>query len=287
MIVALAHRWKGELEEALRAIRESVRLLEPAPGESRTGRLLAYSLALSREGEILGEDEAVSLNRSGEAAECFQRALKIAGEFADRDPSDFQSQDRAFNAERALAGIIRFTEPQRALDLYDDGLRRLAATSANAGTLPSEVETLAASTYPLLRLHRRAEARSRLDAAFDRLRSLKQYPAEQVDLGSPAALTLRALAEYEADGGDVKRGAARYEELLRSIFAADPQPKTSLEEAVDLTNIYTGAARLLRRTGKTDSAAELQKRLMELWQHWDSKLPNNTFVRRQLEAAHL
>src|SRR5439155_19709584 len=130
-----------------------------------------------------------------------------------------------------------------------------------------------------LRLRRRAEARKRLDAAFDRLRQLKQYPAEQVDLGSSAALTLRAMADYEADG-DISRGAARYEELLRSVLATNPQPRTSLEEAVELTKIYSAAARIFRRARKIDSAAELQTRLMELWRHWDSKLPNNPLVRR-------
>jgi tetratricopeptide (TPR) repeat protein len=285
--VALSHRWKGELDEALKAIRESVRLLEPEAGEVRTGRLQPYSLALVREGEILGGDQTVNLNRPLEAAECFQRALKISEEFAQRDPSDFQSQQRVFHTEKSLAGIVRHTAPQRALDMYDDGLRRLAGLSANAGTLRNQIETLAASTYPLLRLGRRAEAHKRLDAAFDGLRRLKQYPAEQVGPGSPAAATLRALAEYEADGGDVRRGAARYQELLRLTSAANPQPKTSLEEASDLTNIYAAAARMLRRAGEIDSAAGLQTRIRELWQHWDAKLPNNPFVRHQLEAAQL
>ena len=42
--------------------------------------------------------------------------------------------------------------------MYDDGLRRLAGAAGNAGTLRNETITLAASTYPLLRLNQSAEA---------------------------------------------------------------------------------------------------------------------------------
>jgi serine/threonine protein kinase len=283
-VVASAHRAKGELDEALKAARESVVLLEPQAGERAAGRLQGYGLALIREGQILGEDEAIGLNRPTEAVKCIQRALEIGEEFARRDSSDFQSQYRVFSAETKLAGILRHTEPARALAMYDDGLLRLARTAANAGTLRNEIATLAASTDPLLRLGRRAEARRRLDAAFDRLGRPKLYPAGRIDLGSPAADTLRAQAEYEA-AGDARRGAALYEELLRLIFAANPKPDTDLEEAVELSNIYTAAAPVYRRAGKADLAAGLEARHLDLWQLWDNRLPNNSFVQRHLESA--
>jgi len=70
------------------------------------------------------------------------------------------------------------------------------------------------------------------------------------------------------------------------ISAGNPQPKSSLEDAVELSNIYAGAARLHRRAGQTQLAKELQTRRLELWQYWISKLPNNAFARRQLDVAH-
>ena len=285
MIVALAHRWKGELDEALDAVRESVGLLEPEPGESRTGRLIPYAMALTREGQILGEDQTVSLNRSLEAVECLQRSLRISKAVADRDPSDYQSQQMVFSAETKLANILRRSEPIHALELYDDGLRRMAGASGNAGSLRNETETLVASTYPLLLLGRRPEARKRLDAALEHLRRLKEYPAKQIRLGSAADETYRALAEYQAHGGDFKGGAARYEELLRLISAGNPQPKSSLEDAVELSNIYAGATHLHRRARQTRLAKEFQTRRLELWQYWISKFPNNAFARRQLGVA--
>jgi tetratricopeptide (TPR) repeat protein len=284
-IVALAHRWKGELDEALQAIHESVRLLEPAPGETRTGRMQPYTLALIREGQILGEDQAISLNRPEEAAECLQRALEIARRFAQQDASDFASHYRVYTAETKLAGILRHTDPSRSLELYDDGLRQITAASANAGAIRNEAETLAASVYPLLRLGRRAEARKRLDAAFERLRRLKQYPSGQIAPGSLADYTLRALAEYEAAGGRFQAASDGYQELVRLILAGNPQPATSLEDAVDLSNLYTAAARVHRRAGRPGFASDLQTRRLELWQSWSVKLSHSAFVRRQLDDS--
>jgi serine/threonine protein kinase len=284
IVVAAAHRARGDLNEALQAARESVRLLEPQAGEKASGRLQAYGLALMREGQLLGEDEAISLNQTQEAVECIQRALEIGEDFARRDRSDFQSQYRVFSAETKLAAILRHTDPARALAMYDDGLRRLALTAANAGTVRNEIATLAASADPLLRLGRREEARRRLDAAFVRLAKLNLYPAARIDLGSPAADTLRAQAAYEA-AADASRGAALYDELLRLVLAATPKPEANLEDAVELSNIYAGAALAHRQAGQIDLAAGLDLRRLNLWQLWDNKLPNNPFVRRQLESA--
>jgi len=285
MIVALAHRGNGDLDQALAAVREGVRLLEPREGERSFGRMQAHALALIREGQILGEDDGISLNRPEEAVECLRRALKSSEDFARRDSSDFLSQNRIYSAEVKLAAILRHTEPARALELYDDALHRLSALQANGGTLRNEIAALAASTYPLRKLGRRAEAHRRLDTAFEHLRHVKQYPAAEIELGSPADDALRALAEYQADTGNVRRGAELYGELLGLILAGKPKPEALLEDAVEMSNIYGAAAALYRRAGQNDSAARLEARRLELWLQWNAKLPNNAFVRRQVEDA--
>jgi len=287
MIVAFAHRARGELDEALQAIQESVRLLKPDEGESRTGRLQPYALALIREGQILGEDQAISLNRPAEAAACIQRALDVSEPMAHRDPSDFQSQHRVFSAEVKLAGILRHTNPARAAELYDDAIHRIAGAIDNGSTLRNEAGALAASVYPLLQLGRREEAHSRLQQALDRLARAKQYPAPKIDLGSAADDTLRAQAELEAVRGDFRRGAEVYDELLRLIGAASPKPQTRLEDAVGLSNLYRDAARLHRRAGQAEAAARLEALRRDLWQPWNARFSNNVFIRRQADAAGL
>ena len=285
MIVALAHRARGDLDQALQAIQESVQILEPQDGEKALGKVRTFALALVREGQILGEDNSISLNRPGEAVACLERALRIDDDFARRDPSDFGSQYSVFLVETKLAGILRYTQPRRALEMYDDGLQRLALAKGNAGSPRNEVRALAASTYPLLKLGRRAEARKRLDAVFERLGQLKLYPAERIEPGSEADDALRALADYEAGSGNPGRAAAIYQELLDGVLAANPKPETDLSDAVELSSVYRAAVRLFRNAGRTDLAAALDARRLELWQRWNRKSPDNLFVRRQLEAA--
>ena len=287
IIVSMAHREQGDLEAALLAIRESVRILTPSNGETAAGRLQTYGLALIREGQILGEPQSISLNRPTEAIESYQHALEIGQDFARRDAADFQSQYRIFSAETKIADLLRESEPARALALYDDALRRMAGAAANAGTLRNETMTLAASTYPLLHLGRRADARGRLDGALQRLARVKQYPASEIELGSPAASTLRALAEYEADGGNSKCAAAIYEELIRLVHASTPKHETVLQDAVALSNIYAAAAPFYREAGKIDGAADVESRRLEIWRQWAVKRPATPFVEHQLEAARV
>jgi hypothetical protein len=46
-------------------------------------------------------------------------------------------------------------------------------------------------------------------------------------------------------------------------------------------------AALQRRNGRIDLAAGLDARRLELWQHWDRKLPGNAFVHRQIAAIRV
>jgi len=240
---------------------------------------------LVREGQILGEADSISFGRTSEATEAIERALAIARDLARRDATDFASQFRVFNAETKLAGIVGRDQPARAAALYDDALGRLAPMAANASNMRNQAEALAASVYPLLRLGRRAAARKRLDAAFECLRALQQYPAEKIELGSVADQTVRASAEYEAADGRVPDGAARYEELICQALAAGPRAETSLEDALSLSRLYASAARLERLAGHPGMAASLETRRTELWQRWNSRLPDNTFVQQWVGQA--
>src|SRR5207248_4389508 len=55
IIVARGLHRTGDLEGALAAARDAVRLLDPAPGDQRVGRSLAFGMALLEEGNILGD----------------------------------------------------------------------------------------------------------------------------------------------------------------------------------------------------------------------------------------
>ena len=284
--LAIVYQEQGQLDSGLQAIREAARILEPAPGEKSVGKPLAFVSALIREGSILGEDGGISLDRPEEALPYLERARQIADDLAQRDPNQFASRERVFSADVMMSSILRHTDPQRALELCDDALRRLAEIKNRPIARLHESEALVVSTYALRQLGRGAEAHRRLDAAFDRLRKLGAYPADAIQPGSEADKALSGLADYEAENGNIPRAIEIYEELLRKGSASGAKPQTSLAAAVQESRVFAALGNLYRQSRQTDSESAIGSRRLELWRHWDSKLTNNTFVRREVEAAN-
>ena len=185
-----------------------------------------------------------------------------------------------------MSGILSRSDPSRALELCDQALRRLAEIKEHPIARLHEAETLAGSTYALRRLGRGAEAHRRLDIVFEKLRKLGAYPSDTIKPGTEVDKALSALADYEAENGDFQRSIAVYEELLRKGAAAGAKARTSLADAVQESRVFAALGDLYRQTHQTDSKSTIESRRLELWRHWDSQLPGNSFVRRQLEAAN-
>jgi serine/threonine protein kinase len=286
--VAEVYRSRGDLDEALKTVRESVRALDPGPGKAGQGQqTMGFLMALNNEGKLLAEDDAVSMGRYEEAVAPLEQAFRIADGFVHQDANDQFSRGRLADAGVNLADALRHLDIRRALAIYDHTLLHLAEVKNNSSFRRFEVSALVNSSYALRRLQRQAEARQRLDAAFDRLRQLKLYPTEKIKLGSEAEDSLRARADYEAGNGNLPGAIAIYQNLRDQIQATTPNPEVSLFEAVRLSNLFGAEAAVERRAGHADLASPLEARRLDLWRHWDRQLPNNSFVRRELEAAHL
>jgi serine/threonine protein kinase len=284
-VSAEVYQRRGDLDGALSAVQEAVKLLDPgAEWMTKGGQTYNFQLALVHEGRILGEDNSISMGRPEEAVKPLERAFQQADEFVHRDPNDHSSRGNLATAAIPLAGILRHSDAQRALDIYDHTLRHLAEAHNDVHLQRYEVELLAGSSYALRRQGRGGEARQRLETALDRLKQLKFYPADKIDLDSEAAQTLRGLADYEADSGSLPRAIEIYEKLLKQIEPIESDPEFNLEDAVHLSTICNSAATLYRRSRQADQASKLEARRMELWRQWDRKLPNNPFVQRQLAA---
>jgi serine/threonine-protein kinase len=283
-VSAQVFQQQGELDEALKAVRESVGLQETM-GSGDMARMMRLAQVLVWEGRILGRDSSISLGRSKEAAAVLERSFQISDRVVHQDSKDQSSRSRLALAGLDMAGIVRRWDARGALRVYDHMLRHLAEIRDSPLMRRVEANALAASSYPLQRLGRSAEARQRLDGAFERLSQLKFYPAERVTPGSVAYMALRARADFEAGNGNVARAIGLYEELLAKTAAANPEPQTFLEDAMDQSNLYEALADLQRRNHRADVAEAVSARRLELWRHWNRKLPDNAFVRRQLEAA--
>jgi serine/threonine protein kinase/tetratricopeptide (TPR) repeat protein len=286
MPVADAYRAKGDLDQALQTIRESVRILEQASGAADRNHTKVLLNAISREGRVLGEDRAVSMGRFQEAIVAMERALTMAETMLREDPGDVDSKARIGTTGLVLADALRHVDPRRALAVYDRTLSSLEEIQNNPRASQQEVLALVGSSYPLRRLGRANEAHQRLDSAFDRLRQLKAYPAEKIAPGSDLDFALCGLADFEADQGNIPKALEIYEKLLNQISAAKPHPENSLSDAMNMSRVYGALAALKRRAGQTGNASAFDDRRRLLWQSWDSKIPNNAFVRRQLDAAN-
>lgn len=201
------------------------------------------------------------------------------------DPNDSNSRDFLSRAGIALADALGHSDARHAVAVSDHVLRHLAEIKNNATFRRYESQALVGSSYSLRRLGRSVEAHERLTAAIERLGELKLYPADRITLGSEVDYALRALADDEADNGNLSRAIDIYQDLLRRILAAKPKPEDSLADATRLSDLYASAAALNQRFGKADVASALDTRRMALWQHWARQLPDNPFVLRQVSAT--
>jgi serine/threonine protein kinase len=74
-------------------------------------------------------------------------------------------------------------------------------------------------------------------------------------------------------------------QIFQKVLASGPQSDAYLPDATSLSIIYETIASLGRRTGLVELAAAFEARRLDPWQLWDSELPDNSFVRRQLSTT--
>jgi len=100
--------------------------------------------------------------------------------------------------------------------------------------------------------------------------------------GSEADNAARALADHCAATGELNRAIESYRDLRGRIMKSNPDLRNDLLNAARLSRLDGALAALLRRVGRMDEAGSLDQNRLELWRHWDRKLPNNPFVQRQI-----
>jgi serine/threonine protein kinase len=286
-MLAGALTYLGDLQGAQEAVRQARQLWEQLlrdEGDTKYTRLILYQTRC-REGLLLGEDGSVNLNRPQEAAIRLQEAFDALENFAQTDGNNYESRTTIATAGHYLGDILRRTDPQRALAVYDHSLMRVREVPNDVAARRLEALLLAGSSYAARRVHRESDARTRIDAAFRLLRDTGDSPAAALKPGSEADIALRALADHDAETGRLKQAIARYQDLRRGLLASNPDAPSDLPNAVSLAALDASLAALLRRAGAADQAAVLEAGNREIWRHWDRQLPNNPFVLRELAAA--
>ena len=283
-LLANALRFQGDLDAALVVIRESRTVLDGFVHTSENMRMFDSYGVLLREGLILGDDRAPSLERRDEALVPLKEAFVLVDGVARRDPNDSASRSRAGTVGREIGDILRWQDPAGALQYYDAAIARLGEVRNNVRARRDRAAILAESSYALRQLNRSAEARSRFDEAMRVLREIGDYPTERIAIDSEAAVVLRAMADHEAATGHTGAAIDQYSRLIDSVVAASPDVDNDIRNAYSLSLLYESLAKLHRHRGDTDRASAVDTKVKSLWEHWNRKLPNNPIVQARLNS---
>jgi serine/threonine protein kinase/tetratricopeptide (TPR) repeat protein len=284
-LLANSLRSAGDFDGAEENLREARRLVEQGKFDNARYRAQILVRVLVQEGRLLGEEDGVNMNRQQEAAEVFRQAFELADLQSSTEAKDNYIRAWVGTAGRNFANLLRHSDAKAALEIYDRTLARNREIASDVMARRVEAGLLADSSYAARAAHQTQNARQRIDDAFRLLKETQDYPADKVKPGGETEVVLRALASHYADTGEPAKAMDIYRELLVKIAAAGGGEEISLPVAVFVSRSYEASGPLLRRLGRTDEAAAIESKWLELWHGWDRKLPGNPFIRRQLEAA--
>jgi serine/threonine-protein kinase len=276
---------KGDVERAVAASRESVKLLDPGKQQAELGRTMNYAYALIIEARTLGQEGGIAAGRPAEAVSEYGRAFKISDEYVHKDLHDQDSRGRLAEAGLGMAGILRHSDPARALEIYDHVFHDMQDIKHNSSMQRYEASALSGAAESLLKLGRNAEAKRRIDLSLEELKGIHDYPASKVRPGSEVDLALCALADYKAADGDLRGAIEVYRKLLDLALASAPDPDRELGDAVDFSRYYEALGLLYAKVGERPQQKDFEGRRAELWRHWDAVLPHNSFVQTKLKSA--
>lgn len=283
-VLANALWQSGNIEGALEIANQSVALQEKEKESSDNHAAVVANLAytLTLKGMILGRADAEPvLGRSNEGLVAFQQALELNQGLANKDPIDYMARHGVAATGLEVGNILRHQDLAGAQAVYDQALVRIREAKKSAGTERDEAELLAASSYPVRWAGHNEEARQRIEKALALLRDAQRYPADKVEPMSDTYDALRAQADHYAQTGQESKGIEAYQQLLGKLMAWKPDPQNDLRDATCISRTWAALTDLLRRSGRTGEADQLEAQRTELWQHWKSKLPNGEFLLRQ------
>lgn len=197
------------------------------------------------------------------------------------DPIDYLSRRTVAMHGLEIGNILRHSQPQKALAVYDHALARIQEARTNVSTQLYAADLLAGSSYAARWAGRDKDARRRIEEALRLLRDAHQYPADTVEPMGRADHVLRASADEYAETGQTAQAIAAYRELLDKLIAWKPDLQNDLRDATCISRTWTTLGALLRRTGQAAEADRLEAQRAELWNHWNGELPKAQLLLRQ------
>ncbi|HEX8814219.1 MAG TPA: hypothetical protein VF753_01850, partial [Terriglobales bacterium] len=278
-----ASRWQaGDLDGALKTMQEAIELQKAEAAGGHASLLMNLANGLNLQAMILGRADAEpTLVRTEDALAAFQQSWDLAEDLAQKDANDFLGRTYVATAGLEIGNIERHRGPQHALAVYDHALSRIREAESNVTSQRIEAQLLAASSYPTRWLGHEKDAQDRIARAFELLSKANRYPVDKVEPMSDTYDVLRAQGDDYAETGQTEKAIDAYQALLNKLLAWKADPQNDLRDATCISRTWTALANLLRHAGRTDEAAHLESQRAELWNHWNSKLPNAQFLLHQ------
>src|ERR1700683_1686442 len=278
-----AAQWQtGDLDGAVKTSHESLGFQQAEAASGHPALLLNLADGYDLEGKILGRQDAEpSLGRRRNALADFQKAFDIAEDLASKDSADYLGRHYIAGSGLEMGNILRHNDPEKALAVYEHSLVRIREAKPNASSQRDEAALLVGSSYVLRWLDRENDAKRSLTRAFELLHAAELYPADKVEPMSDIYDALRAQADDYAESGESAKAIDAYHQLLDKMMAWPSDVQNDLRDTTCVSRTWTALASLQRRAGRSDEANRLEAQRTELWNHWQSKLPNAQFLLRQ------
>ncbi|MEO8028445.1 MAG: serine/threonine-protein kinase, partial [Bryobacteraceae bacterium] len=276
-------RYDGQLERAVATLEQAISIIAAVPAGKQQKREL--SVALYYLGITKGEVNALSLGQYGEASAILDRRLQLCREMLAADPLDQDARQDLSQGEIKQAKIVNRTDPARALVLFDEAFRSMSAAPETLARRDNYlILALAESTFSLRMLGRHAEILQR----FAQIRKiLGPLDPKTANFGPTGTLEsyLRAEAEEDVASGRLSKAIAIYRMMLDKFAADGYRPREDLADGLGQSLALTRLAELYQLAGDEEQSGRVSAQREELWRMWNRRLPDNSFVMRELEAS--
>lgn len=275
-------RYDGELDQAVAALEESLRIVEGLPEDART--LLERGNILYFLGVVRGEIDGLSLGQHKAAEAELAESINLWRGMVQADPKDLTARTYFAQNAQKLGRLVSLHDPKQGLVVIEEGLGIIS--DAPPGNVRSNylLRLWCDSVVPLNLLGRQAQARTRLGKAMEILRQAKANPFNEATPTGTADVVLRAQAETEAEAGNYAKAIGIREETIRAYRAGKIKDEDDLQHALGLSNQWRDLADLYRKAGDEESARQCDAKRLAFWRAWNIRRPGNQFVLMQLTA---
>jgi tetratricopeptide (TPR) repeat protein len=281
-LLARARIDAGDLDGALNEYQDLLRRAEPCDERATPGPACrTLGVLESWTADVYAAVDRPNLNEPDRAVPLYEHALRIQQRIAALDDRDRQAHFDLAARYGKLGDAVWMTNPQRAIDLYDNAIATAKTLVSKEQYQIFEWAYSIAISRPLILLHRFTEARKALGPALEAARADAQVPHAQYadrlgDISTRQVLPRLLVAEGKADQAkDVLRGMIKDLDLLRAENTGDLTPIFYLADAYrELASISTGAE---RRNAFLASAAA--------WHSWPATSFTKREEQRDIDAA--